>query len=243
MNDSTYNSSEQCPACAENGRDTSKDNLATYSDGHKYCFSCGYYLSANKYTNFTKPITPNIRSEVMLPEDITVEFPSFVMEWVGHYGLTKNDMYNHHVFWSPSQQRLLFPIYGEIELLAYQGRYFGSNLKPKWWTTGKILDILHVLGTDPERIFLVEDMVSAIKVSKVSRAMPLFGSWVGVKRFERLFKLLERGAECNLWLDPDMRATSIVQSRQGSSVGLNMKTIFSEKDPKELPLSEIKERI
>ena len=32
---------EQCPDCAKNNKDTSKDNLAVYSDGQTHCFSCG----------------------------------------------------------------------------------------------------------------------------------------------------------------------------------------------------------
>ena len=31
---------EQCPVCAKNGKDTSKDNLAVYSDGQTHCFAC-----------------------------------------------------------------------------------------------------------------------------------------------------------------------------------------------------------
>jgi len=34
---------EQCPVCASRGQDTSRDNLAVYDDGHKYCYSCRYY--------------------------------------------------------------------------------------------------------------------------------------------------------------------------------------------------------
>src|SRR5258708_1285241 len=34
---------ERCPKCAEEGRDTSEDNLGVYDDGHVYCFSCQYY--------------------------------------------------------------------------------------------------------------------------------------------------------------------------------------------------------
>lgn len=33
---------EQCPKCAENGKDRSKDNLHRYEDGHAWCFSCNY---------------------------------------------------------------------------------------------------------------------------------------------------------------------------------------------------------
>ncbi len=48
---------DRCPACASAGRDTSKDNLAIYDDGHQYCFSCGYYKgSTGGVTMKTKPV-------------------------------------------------------------------------------------------------------------------------------------------------------------------------------------------
>ena len=33
---------DQCPRCALNGNDNSRDNLVVYDDGHGYCFACGY---------------------------------------------------------------------------------------------------------------------------------------------------------------------------------------------------------
>ena len=33
---------EQCPVCASRGQDSSRDNLAIYDDGHKYCYSCSH---------------------------------------------------------------------------------------------------------------------------------------------------------------------------------------------------------
>lgn len=36
-----------CPNCRASGKDRSGDNLANYSDGHGYCFACGYYAKAN----------------------------------------------------------------------------------------------------------------------------------------------------------------------------------------------------
>ena len=33
---------QQCPQCAEQGRDRHKDNLVMYADGGAYCFACGY---------------------------------------------------------------------------------------------------------------------------------------------------------------------------------------------------------
>jgi twinkle protein len=42
---------EQCPDCASRGRDTAKDNLAVYDDGHSYCFACGYKQLPEGYNN------------------------------------------------------------------------------------------------------------------------------------------------------------------------------------------------
>jgi twinkle protein len=46
---SKFVSRERCPKCAESGQDRSGDNLAVFSDGHKFCFSCNYFIgSGNK---------------------------------------------------------------------------------------------------------------------------------------------------------------------------------------------------
>lgn len=45
---------EQCPKCAEEGRDNSGDNLARYSDGHGYCFACNYHEKGDGVTNVVK---------------------------------------------------------------------------------------------------------------------------------------------------------------------------------------------
>lgn len=51
---------EQCPVCASRGQDTSRDNLAVYDDGHKYCYSCQHYENGkmNKMID-SKPNTTN----------------------------------------------------------------------------------------------------------------------------------------------------------------------------------------
>lgn len=47
-----------CPSCQKEGRDQSGDNLATYSDGHSYCFSCCSY--------FDKESTPLITTSIVI---------------------------------------------------------------------------------------------------------------------------------------------------------------------------------
>jgi len=41
-------SEEPCPKCREMGNDRSGDNLAVYSDGHKFCFACKHYVHGDK---------------------------------------------------------------------------------------------------------------------------------------------------------------------------------------------------
>lgn len=43
---------EQCPACAEQGLDSAKDNLSVYADG-KFCQSCGYVEKTEKKETFS----------------------------------------------------------------------------------------------------------------------------------------------------------------------------------------------
>jgi len=54
-NESKVVGKTQCPECAANGRDTSKDNLRLYSNGGKHCFACGYTVRGGKDKEVTIP--------------------------------------------------------------------------------------------------------------------------------------------------------------------------------------------
>lgn len=43
INETDFVAYEPCPKCQSMGNDTSGDNLARYSDGHGFCFSCKHY--------------------------------------------------------------------------------------------------------------------------------------------------------------------------------------------------------
>ena len=60
VNDSTYLRKEPCPSCG------SKDNLGRYTDGHGYCFGCGY-VDLNGTTNLVT--TTNRRSQMSVPKE------------------------------------------------------------------------------------------------------------------------------------------------------------------------------
>lgn len=240
---------ERCPACAKQGKDRGANNLAVYSDGHEYCFSCGHYVSGSGISRFKSRVSqePITKHEVVLPSDSDVCYPTRALEWVGHYDLTRNDLLNHNVLWSESYKRLIFPIYGDTGLMAYQGRYFGPPAPegkkpfPKWWGVGDLKNTFHILGKSSCQLVLVEDIVSAIKLSKFTMAMPLFGSHVGAVRFKRLYSLYKNTVEVSIYLDPDKRSESIVEARRGMLCGLRTRVIYSERDPKEESVEKLKE--
>lgn len=233
---------ERCPECAKQGKDTSGNNLAVYSDGHQFCYSCSYYVPSNGIARFKSKNEPElIKHEVVLPSDSDVNYPARAIEWINKYELTRNDLLTNNVLWSENKQRLIFPVYGPTGLIAYQGRYFGEDKEVKWYGRGNLKDTFHILGRSSSQLVLVEDIVSAIKLAKFTEAMPLFGSHVGIERFKRLRKLIEPSVEVFLYLDPDMRRKSIVEARIGSMVGLNMRVIYSGADPKEESYETLKE--
>ena len=58
---------EACPACKKNGADTKGDNLARYSDGSAYCFSCKY--SEQGYDTVVSVSKPQPKSKDFLEGD------------------------------------------------------------------------------------------------------------------------------------------------------------------------------
>lgn len=234
---------EQCPKCALLGKDTNRDNLAVYSNG-KWCFSCGYQESINGISKFKETLLSQpLKSKLYLPEDSCFNYPERTLDWIYQYELTITDLLNNNVVWSEYRKRLIFPVYGtDKDLIAFQGRYFGEEKKAKWFGMGNLKDTFNILGQD-NKLILTEDVISAIKLSKVTMAMPLYGCECPSERFERLYKLFGYKFDIRIWLDPDMRPKALKHSRLGSLMGLKVSTIYSEADPKEIPYNKIKDFI
>ena len=226
-NDSHVIRKEACPKCRSIGNDKSGDNLAIYSDGHAYCFKCGYHTGRKSITTATKKPT----TQVVLPADVTTELPFEARAWLGQYQLARLDINRNHLMWSEKWSRLIFPYFNENELLAWQGRYIGPDkTKAKWFSQGKIHEIIHPLQINQRQAILVEDIVSAIKVSNFCGAIPIFGSTISAKQILRLKTIVDR---VWYWLDPDMRTKSVKLAKLSTLLGLPASSIFSNNDPKE----------
>lgn len=242
-NESHVLRTEACPECRKLGNDRSGDNLAIYSDGHVYCFRCGYHTGRTKIKLNSE--TPTSESSLVLPSDVTSELPYGALTWLAKYGINRIDRHRHHIMWSPYWSRIIFPYFDETGLIAWQGRYIGdeetsyqgNGKKPaKWYSKGDIHHIIHPINVENRTAVLVEDIVSAIRVSKHMGAIPIFGSTISKQHFIRLKHIVD---SIVIWLDPDMKSKSIVLSETAKLLGLSSKVVFSERDPKEHSDEEI----
>lgn len=236
---------EACPKCRELGNDRTGDNLAVYSDGHTWCFRCSYSTSRK----FIASTDPKPATEIVLPSDVSLELPLEARQWLEQYQLSRLDLQQNHVMWSERWSRIVFPYFDSTGLLAWQGRYIpcGKNhvevngkAPAKWFSQGLIHEIVHPVKVIKREAVLVEDIVSAIKVSKFVGAIPIFGSSISNKQLLRLKTVVDR---VWYWMDPDLRSKSVKMASTARMFGLDAHVIFSDKDPKEESIETIRTKL
>ena len=210
----------------------SKDNLAEYVD-HYYCFGCGHWKSKNDITSIRNRLqsTPAMLSDE-ININITDTIPQQAVQWLLQYGITKSDIDLYKIGWCNDLSILVLvntPNY-------YQGRSFINGVKYKskgkkpllWYGNGDIL-------------VCVEDVISAIKVSKANpnvTATPLLGSSMSLELTETI---LERFKTVRVWLDRDKAIEAVKQARSLKEKGVDADVIITDKDPKEYNIGEINE--
>ena len=226
-----------CPKCQLQGLDSKGDNLATYSDGHQWCWSCGYYTNPNKILSYqSKDVKIDIKETPPLPYDCTIDIPSHALAWLEQYELSINTIKKNNILWSDSKESLIFPYFIKGELVAWQMRYCGIKGYPKWITKGKIEEIIYTLGNKSTSLVLVEDIISSIKVSQIKQCSPLFGSVITTKRLVRLQPFYDT---LYIWLDFDKRKESINFAEKARLLGFTVYNIVTELDPKDYPIDII----
>jgi len=226
----------QCPRCVSIGKDRSHDNLAVYPDGSKYCFSCGYWESTKQLPNFKNRSKKPVVS-IALPEDITANIPIEIKQYLKQFNITDRDISKYHIYWSPIEQRICFPIQINNMLLGWQGR--SLTRKPKWFSQGLDDFVIYLTNNKTNTIVLVEDIISAINVGKQPLSCCcLFGSIVSLRRIQQLHKL--RYDKFILWLDKDKERESIKRAEELRCLGFNCYSLVTDKDPKYYTQDEIK---
>lgn len=200
---------------------------------------------------------------VQLPHDATTSLPVEAAGWLRKYGITASEVARYKMLWSPEQQLLIFPIYGENEtLLAWQARNFRlkkvplekgegtlSQLEkgyrterdgPKYLTKGSLSDIINVFETrdttDPNLLIATEGVLDALKVSRVYSAMPLYGTHLSTSSMKRIADRFDR---LGIWLDPDKKTESVKMALRASQF-IPSFVILTSLDPKDYDEVSIK---
>lgn len=209
--DSNFIRHEQCPSL----KCRSSDAFAVYDDGHGWCFSCGFYQPARESLGIAEAKirlqerykqSQNSNAGVYLPFGVVDNLPDKVKNWLASYEITQNEIKENRLIWNPAKEDLIFPVFdGMDNLIAFQERHFGAFGK-QFKTHGEVEKIFHYVGNNDERIVVVEDFVSAIKVGRQARVMPLLGSNLSMMRIVRLALEYSKLA---IWLDWDKLKESI----------------------------------
>lgn len=240
INTSKFVGHEPCPICH------SKDNLARFDDGHGWCFGCGHWEPPTaKVIQFPKQ-QEQIKTDGGVvehwPFDAQKGLPLKVQAWLASYDLSYKDINDHNIMWSENKKQLLFPIYDvDGRMIAFQARNWQNG--PKWVTRGNKSDILHILPTDQESfpvICIVEDIISAIKLSKYVPVIPIFGTGVSDTMLARITRLTDK---LLVWFDPDALDKATMVAKRAQEYGLKAKVLHTPQDPKECSDTTIEKKL
>lgn len=220
------------------------------SKGHLYhCHNCGFrgfqrggLLTPSETVRVLKQepqLETTIVKDVRLPNDFTTEIPPEGLAWLYKYGITDEEIRAYGLGYSPSLQRLILPVYSEGDLVYWQGRSLNKDQKPKYINVkqgGR--DVYFSRNTESDWGCLVEDILSAIKVGRVTSSIGLLGSYIpsilsrNLLEFDRVY----------IWLDEDKWKDSVKYARKLSVLlGKRVTPIRTELDPKEYSTEGIRE--
>lgn len=216
-----------CPACG------SKDNRAIYDDDSEYCFGCHTFKAGVHKSN--QSFERDCATQIC---DLTTELPEENLAWLRKY-LT-DDQISQFFYYSPSLKRHVYIEIGNDDKIQYWEarrvdsvgtKVISSGPKPchfwgKWKETGVVV--------------LVEDIVSAIKLSDYVGVICLHGSVIT----QKIFSLLGNSAgikQLIIWMDCDKLSEAGKYQRKFEAYGKKCSMIRTEHDPKAHTKEEILE--
>lgn len=217
----------------DSGKCNSSDAKTLYSDGHSYCFSChtrwaGEYKK--KVPDMLVGERPIREKPAMFPTRMEIDQfnCSKNFEWLKRYMLTDDEI-DKWFFYAPVADRHVFAYHDGEEDAFHEARDVNGRL-PKTLAYGPKPTMF--LGDDSDTVVVVEDLVSAIRVSRAYTVLPLFGSFFSP---EQMALIAERKAnKCVVWLDCDKYSIGMHYAKK---MGMLVPTIAIQTllDPKALP--------
>lgn len=215
------------------------------------CYRCGFtdieYKGKQSLAELTRIQELNKAAESIeltldLPDDFTEEIPRHGRSWLFQAGITPVVWRQHRIGYSERLDRVILPVYdarGNLEW--YQCRALQKGQKPKYLQPArdrsKIMFRVTRSGKDMERVILVEDILSAIRVGRHINTVSLLGTKITTAQASELGKY----TEVTTWLDSDTAGRQgAYKIRKTLSLITEVSNILTPLDPKELSDREIK---
>ena len=236
-NNSTVVSQGPCdqPRCK------SSDAKTYYSDGHTYCFSCHHYGHGEfKKVGELFMVETNKRSvngSDLFRERLEVS-PANCRDnydWLRKY--LDEDEIDTYFFYAPVSQRHVYAYHEDEEDWFYEARSANPNAIPKARQEGTKPKFVFGRYKETGIVVVVEDIVSAIKVSRQYGVMCLFGSYFSSEHASIIAKIPEV-KQVVMWLDVDKYDMGMMYARTMGVLKPCM-AIQSAVDPKDIPDSGI----
>lgn len=231
--------------CANCG---SSDARAEYDDGSSFCFACPPgqgYIPGHIFERLKPRKSGEKAVKVIDTSEWQYSLPQKALDWLGKYEITDLEMSSYGLRWNPKLTNkqwdgetgaLAMPVFDNGKVVCVSYRLFDAD-KTKSITIGyRPYTVLK--GEPQDSVVIVEDYVSAMKVSRVLPAIPLLGSSLPD---DALLRLSKSHKSVYLWLDEDKLVDSMKIAKKAELLGLKARPIFTWKDPKEFTSTEIQE--
>lgn len=202
--------------------------LAKYNTGD-WCFSC------NKFTPVKNLYKVESPTKFEFKDIILTDVPNHALDWLNRYYIDKKDLIKHNITWSENYRRICFS-FGN-PLTNHYLRSIITNEKNKWILKQQSSQLYYINNHDDNQLYIVEDPLSAIRISKYRNVVALGGtnfySHLLVPLFLKYDKLV-------IWLDGD-KAGQIASDKFRKHFKLlkPVKLIKTKKDPKDHTPTEL----
>lgn len=214
---------ERCPKCSRIGNDKSGNNLAVYSDGHKHCFACGYYVRGDIVERYKEKFNLTKKETHVNFFNHANDFDKKALTYLKKYGLTDKEIYDNY-FWDSDG-------YMVFDGGAYQNARNFTGIGAKYISRGIIRgnEKMFLHHTQKDSIVIVEDAISAIKISRMTNSVPIHNSVIPL---ELILRCSRRFKKLFIWLDKDKQKESLKEAQKAFLCFDEVKLVWSDKDPK-----------
>lgn len=221
-----------------------------------YCHRCGAKgfrgldglppAKLKQWWEAKKNVPKQVEKVVRLPSDFTPDLSKHpkAYAWLMSLGITDQQIEHYGIGYSRYFDRLIFPVYMDRKLVFWQGRTFRpvTRENPKWLSVrvprNQTVFFSAKGPCSSDTVVLVEDILSAIKISNVTHAVALFGVYIPDLLMWRIHK---SKLQAVIWLDQDKTDRGLHYMARFRAAGIPTRVRSTPLDPKKYTPKQIKE--